>query len=189
MKTMPPGRNICQNTPMVSGEPIGFMEMPPDFAYKDVIRKGRPKHEKYDDFWRRHPPMPASRRAKIFAPFDALAGFDEEIAAKEILYTQKRELSEDQKEDLDRKLARLLALTAGSRGKGPDRSSITIEYFEACTDPDSEVYGSGGRYETLTGTVLKIDTCISRTIRILTDDGERCIPLTDVTSIDGDIFD
>ena len=50
--------------------------------------------------------MPASHWAKIYAPFDALDGFDEGIAAKEVLYIGRRELSKGQKEELDRKLAR-----------------------------------------------------------------------------------
>lgn len=46
--------------------------IPPDFPYRDVLRKGRPKHAPMDPFSIRHPPMPLSRRAKIFSPFDAL---------------------------------------------------------------------------------------------------------------------
>ena len=51
---------------------IGAMAMPLDFKYKRVLQRGRPKHEKYDEFYRKHPPMEPSRWAKIFAPFDAL---------------------------------------------------------------------------------------------------------------------
>ena len=57
--------------------------MPPDFKYKDVFKKGRPTHHEWDNFRRKHPPMPASRWAKIFAPFDALKGFDEAIKSQE----------------------------------------------------------------------------------------------------------
>ena len=62
---------------------IGYMPMPADFRYRSVFLHGRPKHEKYDDFWRCHPPMNIVHRAKIFAPFDALAGFSECIAKVE----------------------------------------------------------------------------------------------------------
>ena len=55
---------------------VGSMAMPVNFKYEDALRKGRPIHEKWDEFWMKHPPMPASRWAKIFSPFDALAGFD-----------------------------------------------------------------------------------------------------------------
>ena len=43
-------------------------------------------------------------RAKIFAPFDALKGFKEALAAQEVIIVPKVELSEDQKEELDYKL-------------------------------------------------------------------------------------
>lgn len=48
--------------------------------YRKVLEKGKPKHEPYDDFYMKHPPMNLSRRAKIFSPFDALKGYDEKIA-------------------------------------------------------------------------------------------------------------
>ena len=62
---------------------IGSMPMPPAFRYRDVFLKGRPRHDVPDPFSLRHPPMPASRWAKIFAPFDALKGFEEAIRLKE----------------------------------------------------------------------------------------------------------
>lgn len=51
--------------------------------YRKVYEKGKPKHEPYDDFSIKHPPMDLTRRAKIFSPFDALKGFNEEIANTE----------------------------------------------------------------------------------------------------------
>jgi len=53
----------------------------PVFKYKTALAADRPKHEKYDDFWLKHPPMDLKRRAKIFSPFDALKGFSEAIEA------------------------------------------------------------------------------------------------------------
>lgn len=53
------------------------------FRYCNVIKKGKPQHGKCDSFTLRHPPMPMSKRAKIFCPFDALKGFGEMIAEKE----------------------------------------------------------------------------------------------------------
>ena len=44
---------------------------------------GRPQRQKFDEFWCRHPPMDLGKRAKIFAPFAALKGFDKEIRAAE----------------------------------------------------------------------------------------------------------
>lgn len=66
-----------------ANDPVpGSMQMPDGFKYKEILRRGRPRHEKYDSFWLKHPPMPPSRWAKIFAPFDALDGFDERIEEK-----------------------------------------------------------------------------------------------------------
>ena len=64
---------------------LGAMQMPAGFKYRDIFMRGRPRHEKYDSFYIKHPPMPASRWAKIFAPFDALYGFDERIASKKVV--------------------------------------------------------------------------------------------------------
>ena len=54
---------------------IGNVPLPEDFKYRDVLLKGRPRHEKTDPFRIRHPVMDTGKRAKIFAPFDALRGF------------------------------------------------------------------------------------------------------------------
>ncbi|SOC16527.1 hypothetical protein [Pseudobutyrivibrio ruminis] len=51
--------------------------------YKKVYERGKPKHSPFDDFSIKHPAMDLSRRAKIFSPFDALKGFNEEIASTE----------------------------------------------------------------------------------------------------------
>jgi len=57
--------------------------VPPDFRYRSVLERGRPAHAGDDPFLRRHPAMDRGRRAKIFAPFDALKGFREAVAARE----------------------------------------------------------------------------------------------------------
>ena len=62
---------------------IGYMPMPEGFRYAELAKAGRPQHQKFDEFWFRHPPMDLGKRAKIFAPFAALKGFDEEINAAE----------------------------------------------------------------------------------------------------------
>ena len=62
---------------------VGVMEMPADFRYRDVFLRGKPVHDRFDPFRIRHPQMPAGRRAKIFAPFDALRGFSAAIMAEE----------------------------------------------------------------------------------------------------------
>lgn len=62
---------------------LGHMDMPPDFPYRDVLAKGRPRHDRLDPFRIRHPQMDPGRRAKLFAPFDALRGFSEAIRKAE----------------------------------------------------------------------------------------------------------
>lgn len=51
----------------------------------------------------RHP-MAIEKRAKQFAPFAALKGFEDGIHEQEIRYEEKRILSEEKLEELDRKL-------------------------------------------------------------------------------------
>ena len=68
---------------------IGVMPMPANFRYRDVFLKGKPRHDRYDSFRIRHPEMPPAKRAKLFAPFDALRGFDFVILMKNEVYTDR----------------------------------------------------------------------------------------------------
>ena len=54
--------------------------------YKIVYEKGKPAHAPFDDFSIKHPPMDLTRRAKIFSPFDALKGFNDEIVDTELSF-------------------------------------------------------------------------------------------------------
>ena len=85
------GRSVTE-LPAVYTNPgvVGYMPMPVSFHYRALFLQGRPRHEKFDDFWLKHPPMDHVHRAKIFAPFDALAGFDDCIHAKGVLYEEKK---------------------------------------------------------------------------------------------------
>ena len=58
---------------------VGYMPMPANFQYADVLSRGQPRHERFDLFRLRHPSMDTGKRAKIFAPFDALKGFNDAI--------------------------------------------------------------------------------------------------------------
>ena len=53
------------------------------FRYQQAFDRGRPRHRDGDAFSQRHPAMDLGRRAKIFAPFDALRGFSAAIIALE----------------------------------------------------------------------------------------------------------
>lgn len=138
---------------------LGATTLSVDPKYKAIFLKGRPRHEKYDDFWRRHIPMDQKHRAKIFAPFDALKGFDEEIEKKNILYTAQIKLDKSRQGELDRKL------------HAAENRSVTISYFVPCDDIYNDAFEQGkGRYKNISGTVRKID------------------PVTETLEIDGTII-
>ena len=69
--------------------------LPSSFKYQTVYEKGKPVHEKYDSFSIKHPAMDLSKRAKIFAPFDALKGFNEAISFKESESATRKEYEDD----------------------------------------------------------------------------------------------
>lgn len=168
---------------------VGAMPMPAGFRYADVYMQGRPRHgsagriQTYDAFYRKHPPMDRTRRAKIFAPFDALRGFQDAIASKRVLYESRRELTEGEKEDLDRRLETLYRLTANGRLARENRVTVTVTRFVPCGDPEHEAFGKQGKYESVTGIVQKVDP--ARRV-ILLDSG--AIPAEDVAEIRSSVF-
>ena len=176
---------------MMSAGMVGYMQMPLNFKYKDVFLKGRPEHERWDSFLIKHPPMPAAKWAKIFSPFDALKGFSEAVASKEIQYVQKIELDDDEKRDLGRKLDVLHNLTWNGRMARSNRVMISVKYFEPCTDRDSFAFGAKGQYKELQGMVLRVDTDVEHTLSLQTESGKALIAFDDILEITSrqDIFD
>ena len=166
---------------------IGYTPIPHGFPYLSVYLRGRPRHEKFDDFWRKHPPMSPARRAKIFAPFDALNGFDEAVRSKNVLYCEKRALSDGEKEKLDRKLSALYSLVYNSNTARMNSVKVSVEYFTPCTDIHNEAFGKRGSYVSTTGICRKIDPFEAHTITV----DDHVIPLDDVADITGDagVFD
>ena len=130
--------------------------------------------------------MSTAHRAKIFAPFDALRGFDFCIMSKEVQYTQRRELSDAEKEQLDHQLRVLRSLTYNGRAVRENHPAASVTYFEPCTDPENFAYGKGGQYKTITGICWNVDAEMTKTILI---DGTR-IPLEDIREIEspGELF-
>lgn len=63
--------------------------------------------------------MDRENRAKQFMPFDALKGLREALIEKERILVSKKELSEEEKEELDRRLKQIQ--------KG---DMVTVEYFQ-----------------------------------------------------------
>ena len=94
--------------------------------------------------------MPACRFISPPATFDALDGFDERIRAKEEAYTERKELDEGEKEELNRKLCYLHTLTINGRLARQNRPTVAITYFSPCTDIENDWYGCGGQYKTIT---------------------------------------
>jgi len=94
---------------------VGYMPMPADFRHKELFMAGPPVHQKFDEFWCRHPSMDLNRRAKIFAPFNALKGFSEAISSKEVHYVKKHEVSPQSSEIIERQLSALSRLTANGK--------------------------------------------------------------------------
>lgn len=104
--------------------------------YADILQMERPEPSA------KHPRMSLGSRAKIFSPFAALRGFDDELADEE-----KAALS-----------ARLAALRRGV--------TVTVRYFQPdlLCPADPPV----GRYQTVTGTVQTLDP-VQKTLRLVLD--------------------
>ncbi len=102
--------------------------------------------------------MDRENRAKQFMPFDALRGLREALEEKERIIVPKRELPEEQKEELDRKLRQL-----------QKKDVITVEFFR-----DWE-------YVQVTGMVLRIDRT-GRTLEV----ADLKIDFDDISRLQGD---
>ena len=143
---------------------LGNIIFPQDFKYLEVVRKGKPLHKENDSFYLKHPPMDLSRRAKIFAPFDALKGFNEKVQSKEVLYVPKKELNEEEMSELNNQLTTLYNLTTNSRLARENNIHVKVTYFVPCMDIENENYLIKGRYVTVSGTVKKVDPIINKNI-------------------------
>ena len=119
----------CKNTP--EGRTV-------QMKYSDLLPLSRPEPIK--------PRMTAQNRAKIFSPFAALRGYEDEIASegKDYLKGKRIELSEEQEEILGNKIGQLRK-----------NQSVKIKYF---TD---------GYYEELPGRVDSVDA-INKELKIYT---------------------
>ncbi|WP_125142269.1 YolD-like family protein [Clostridium transplantifaecale] len=102
-----------------------------------------------------------TERAKIFAPFDCLKGFREALAQKERIIVPRSELSEESKEELDRRLRQI-----------KKNDIITVIYFR------------NGEYIKITGMVSSLELT-SRILKII----NTKILFDDIYEIQGDFFD
>lgn len=104
-------------------------------AYSDILYKKRAQSTR--------PMMSPGDRAKIFAPFAALRGFEDSTHAKERMLTPRPAVAEDRQRQLDR---RIRALRRGD--------TVTLTYFETVKHlPEGDL----GELCALTGTLLTID--------------------------------
>ena len=117
------------------------------------------------------PHMSMLDRAAQFSPFAALTGYDAAIKETGRLTDEKVNLSEEEKEALDRKQQILLEKLA-------DHPALTVIFFV----PDEKK--SGGAYVTKRGKLKKIDE-FERLMQLA--DGTK-IPLDDVAEIESELF-
>lgn len=126
--------------------------------------------------------MSQLNRAKIFAPFTALVGFDDRVRRKEITYVTKHELDADEEWELNQTLYELHCLTANSRLARVNMVSVSVEYFVLCDDEENDAYQVRGLYKTITGIVMKVDQN-EQSITIQDGTGKHVIPFSDVYRI------
>lgn len=105
-----------------------------------------------------HPQMPIADRAAQFSPFAALTGYEAAIEESRRLTDSKKEMEEERKDSLNRKLQVLLEHIN-------EKPSITAMYFQ----PD--IKKAGGKYLTITGKIKKIEAW------------EQCIVMEDGSKI------
>lgn len=158
---------------------------PPHFRYKDVLARGKPTHKKSDTFSIKHPSMDLEKRAKIFSPFDALKGFNEAIASKDILYEDRRVLSGEDIRHLNHAIGILYNLTKTRQLAMENHVAVSVTYFAPCKDSDNEAFMVRGRYQTLSGILQKVDPFHAKNIII---DGIE-VRLSDILSIESQVFD
>ena len=120
------------------------------FEYADIINRVRPIHKAYR-FSYKYPRMSSEKRAKIFAPFAALSGYDDALAEKEVIYDIKRVLTDDEYFDLDCKIATIYEKCSNSILARESGVEVRILYFEPLADDELQ-----GRYIEVSGLVTKV---------------------------------
>ena len=127
--------------------------------YEDIIEMQRPNANRRG--------MEVAHRAKIFAPFAALKGFEEWVKEKEIVFEERKLLTDDQIEQIDQRLRML-----------KNNEWITAIYF-VVNPLNTEI----GQYKEITGPIFfEKDPNV---IKIQ----NRKILICDLVDITGDMFD
>ncbi len=128
--------------------------------YDDII--SLPRHVSEN---RKH--MPLRERAAQFSPFAALSGYDEAIRETARLTENKKELSDEDREALDRKL-RLLSARIAEHPK--------VRIIRFVSDERKE----GGRTVEETVILKRVDPAA----RVLLTQDRKTIPIDDILDID-----
>lgn len=131
--------------------------------YDDIINLLRPVSKKNK--------MTLEQRSAQFVPFAALTGYDEKIKETSRLTSEKIELDDELKLELDTKL-QLIKKEISNKPK------ITINYFV----PDQKK--NGGSYKMVTGKIKRIDKY--KKVIVLENDLE--IEISDIIDITGRII-
>ena len=120
-------------------------EPDPRVVYADII--DLPRHESDH-----HPAMSLYDRAAQFSPYAALSGYDDMVREEARQADDKIELSDEELEQLNRKLNRISRMIASGT-----KPVAAVTYF--VPDP----LKAGGRYETIEETIRKVDP-VSQTV-------------------------
>lgn len=128
-------------------------------AYDDILDLDRPVSKN-------HRPMSREDRAAQFSPFAALTGYEDAITETARLTETRIELTEAQKEQLDYTLQQI-------RQRLSEQPEVTVTWFI----PDA--YKEGGRYETRTGHLKKLDAYKQE---LIFAEG-FCVPVADLTEL------
>lgn len=136
--------------------------------YADILHLSRPEPSI------RHPRMSVSNRAKIFSPFAALRGYEEELAEEKRMQMRvtKKFLSEEEAAELS---DCLLQVKKGM--------VISIRYFKE--DTEHPAIPPLGTYETANGKVEVIDG-VFRQITISNGSAKVTIPFDDLKEVSGE---
>jgi len=133
--------------------------------YDDIINL--PRHVS-----KTHPHMSLADRAAQFSPFAALTGYEDAIKEAGRIVDEKIELSEEEKEEINRKLNYL-------NEHKKDNIQITITYFL------KDMKKNGGSYRQITSNLKRLDE-IEKTI-LLVDN--TILRIDDIRKIQSPLFD
>ena len=137
--------------------------------YADIIHAARPAGE---ESLLKHPRMPLENRAKIFSPFAALRGYEQEIAREgwKMRRVERPSPSEGEIEKLSAKLAQVLkGMEVRAMYFQEDTTDLSGRHMGCCCE-------TSGRVET-------IDP-VGQTIRV----NGKVIPFADIQDIMGDLI-